>query len=117
MDDPHVQPADVDGVDTVDETFATLGRIVAADRRAHPDSDATAVLPDMSPMAGALLVQQLDLEPARLAAVTRRIVEAERTQRAAEDHAVLGPRAADILFGVLLDTPRAPAAYITAITE
>ncbi len=96
----------------IDGVFARLGGIVVANRAVHPRSDATLLLTDMTPYAAAALAVALDLDADALAATTRRVVERERELIDHPVELVLGPRAADLLFGALLSTPGAATAYV-----
>jgi len=96
----------------VDAIFASLGRILNENQRAHPLTDRTVLLLDMTPYAAALLVQQLDLDATTLVATARELIERERIDLYNAEETNVGPRAADLLMETMLATPTAATAYV-----
>ncbi|MCU1391933.1 MAG: hypothetical protein JWM34_361 [Ilumatobacteraceae bacterium] len=105
----------------IDRVFVGLTAVLATDRLVHPDADATVLLEDMTPYAGALLVRGLGLDADDLARVTRSLVEREQFQMDHPDDPadvdVKGPLAADLLFSTILATAGAPTAYVTLVLD
>ena len=98
----------------IDAVFASLGQILDADHEAHPRSDSTLLLTDMTPYAAALLVQQLDLDIDTLVTVARELIGRERIDLYSAVETNIGPRAADLLMTTMLAMPAAATNYVVA---
>ena len=101
----------------IDAVLASLGRILDENQHAHPASDRSLLLPDMTPYAAALLVQHLDFDADTLAEVARELIERERVDLYSAEETNVGPRAADLLMATMLATPSGAAAYVSTTLD